>query len=537
MNSEIIGSDPTLDSHSEDDGATKGLTRAPLVIVPLGIVLGLAALILGGGNSGGGGNGGGPGAEGGGAQAGPEVGLLALFFILGVVSIILAIRLSRPKVRRGYSRRIQKILIPILVLLMFPMATMAVINANEKPEETRRPFTPLAVMADYAKRQDVRLSVRTQGEARPQTEIDLVPQVGGKIVYVSPNFIEGGIFRKGEMLVRVDPSDYEVAVVRAQAGVAQAEQVLAREVAEGEVARTDYEELGRGEPSPLALRLPQRQQAEAALQAAQADLENAKLQLTRTRVLAPFAGRVRTKSSDLGQFVTPGSRLGRIFSTDIVEVRLPFTDADLGKIDLPIAYVAEDRASAPPVTLSTVIGGVRQEWEGRIMRTEATYDTQSRALFAIAEVFDPYGEGSSQNGVPIAPGLFVDATIEGKVFENAIVIPRDGLRVEDEIYTVNDKGKASIRDVVVLDATPERAVLSSGVKAGELIVLSPMERSRVSIPLKVLNVNNPEEVLVEPEEPEWMKRRNGGGGSSDTETSDDTEEETSDNGSDGGSSE
>lgn len=506
---------PGVPEEETDGVSNRGLTRAPLVIVPLGITLGLAALILAGGG-------------GSGEDANPPAAegiLLILFIILSVVSIILAVRLSRPKKRRGISRRIQSILLPVLVLLLFPMATMAIINANKKPEETRRPFTPLAVMADYAIRQDVRLTVQTQGEARPQTEIDLVPEVGGKIVYVSPNFIEGGIFTKGEALIRVDPSDYNVAVVRAQAGVAQAEQVLLREIAEGDIARSDYAELGRGEPSALALRTPQKQQAQAALQAANADLENARLQLSRTRVLAPFTGRVRTKASDMGQFVTPGSRLGRIFSTDIVEVRLPFTDADMAKIDLPIAFVAKNRDEATPVVLSAVIGGVRQQWDGLIMRTEATYDTQSRALFAIAEVADPYGAGKSQNGVPIAPGLFVDADIQGKVFPNAIVIPRDGLRVEDEIYTVDDTGKASIRKVVVLDATAERAVLASGVEAGELVVLSPMERSRVSIPLKVLNINNPDEVLVEPVEPEWMKkeREGKGGDKGDTKSSDDAD--------------
>ncbi|MEM7728917.1 MAG: efflux RND transporter periplasmic adaptor subunit [Pseudomonadota bacterium] len=408
------------------------------------------------------------------------------------------------------------IIFSLLAVLLLGGGTFAVIKMNEKPEEQRRPFTPLAVMADYAKRQDVRLTVRTQGEARPRTEIDLVPEVGGKIVYVSPNFIEGGIFRRGETLLRIDPRDYEVAVVRAEANVAQARQALTREIAEGEIARTDLEDLGRGQPTQLALRVPQRQQAEASLQAAQADLDNAKLQLARTSVVAPFTGRVRTKTSDVGQFVAPGTRLGSIFSTDIIEVRLPFTDADLGKIDLPIAYVAESRDVAPSVELSSDIGGQRQVWQGRVMRMDAAFDTQTRAIFAIAEVFDPYGEGLSDKGVPIAPGLFVDAVIEGRVFENAIVIPRDGLRVDNEIYTVDEKGQAEIRKVSVIDADPERAVLSAGVTPGELVVLSPMERSRVSIPLKVLDVNDPNTVLVEPEAPAWARR-----GEGDTETSGD----------------
>jgi len=288
--------------------------------------------------------------------------------------------------------------------------------------------------------------------------------------------------------------------------VAPKNQVLSREIAEGEIARRDFEELGRGEPSDLALRLPQRQQAEAALQAAEADLRAAELQLSRTSVRAPFAGRVRTKASDIGQFVSPGARLGRIFSTDIVEVRLPLTDGDLAKSDLPIAYKAKNKQEAPKVELRSSIGNVEQVWNGYIMRTDSTYDTQTRALFAIVEVFDPYGDGASQNNVPLAPGLFVDAKVEGKLVESAIVVTRDGLRPQDEIYVVDDKGKAEIRKVNVIDSNPTRAVIDSGLSAGELVIVSPMERSRVSMTLKVLDSNDPSIIIVDPPEPEWMKR-------------------------------
>jgi len=283
--------------------------------------------------------------------------------------------------------------------------------------------------------------------------------------------------------------------------------VLAREQAESAIARRDYEELGIGStPSDLALRIPQQRQAEASLAAAKAELEGAKLQLTRTFVRAPFAGRVRSKSSDVGQFVSPGSRLGRIFSTQITQVRLALTDADLAKLNLPVAYVAENRASAPSVKLSAVIGGQKREWSGKIMRTDSTYDTMTRALTAIVEVRDPYGKGAS-GGVPLAPGLFVDAEIEGRTFENAIVFPRDGLRPAQEVYTVDNKGKAQVRIAEVLDTNAERAVIAAGVAPGELVVLSPMEKSRLSMDLKVLDYNDPKTVLVEPEKPEWMKKR------------------------------
>ena len=200
----------------------------------------------------------------------------------------------------------------VLVLIAIGVATFVWIKATSKPEEKERTFNTLAVMGARATRKDVTLTVETQGEVRPQTEIDLVPEVGGKIVYVAPNFIEGGFFKKGETLIRIDDSNFKISKVRAQATIAQAEQVLAREIAEGEIAKADFEELGRGEPSALAMRLPQRQEAEASLLAAKADLESANLQLSRTNVRAPFDGRVRSKSSDIGQFVSPGSPLGRI---------------------------------------------------------------------------------------------------------------------------------------------------------------------------------------------------------------------------------
>ncbi len=404
----------------------------------------------------------------------------------------------------GLLRPILMVLIPVVILAAFIVGTFAIIQLNKKPEEKRKPFNPLAVLADIAVVDDVQLVVKTQGEARPRTEIDLVPEVGGRITSVSSKFIEGGIFNKGDLLYQIDTRDYRVAVVRAEAAVARAEQVLIREQAESEIAKKDWLEIGTGDPSDLTLRKPQMAEAKAALQSAQADLENAKIQLSRTSVRAPFNGRVRTKTSDIGQFVSPGARLGRIFSTDIVEIRLPLSDNDLSKVDLPIAYVAKDRASAPDVTLSTEIGGQRQLWTGKIMRTDSVYDTQTRALYAIVEVFDPYGEGASQNGVPLAPGLFLDAEVQGKKFENVIVLPRDGLRPEGKVYVAKMDGSAEIVKPSILDTNAEYAYLFSGVKPGDMVILSAVEESRLVGPLKVLDINDTTKVLIDPPKPAWM---------------------------------
>ncbi len=416
---------------------------------------------------------------------------------------------------RGYSVSPQSgkakwliALICLVILLVTILVTFGIIQAMKKPETKKEADTTMAVLAAPARLENVQLMVSAQGEARARTEIDLVPEVAGKVVYVSPNFIDGGIFKQGETLLQIEDSDYKVAVIRAEAGVAQAQQALVREKAEGEIARQDWEELGSGDPSALTLRKPQLQQAQATLLAAKAELQQANLQLKRTAVQAPFDGRVITKNSDLGQFVAPGARLGRIFSTDIAEVRLALTDNDLAKLDLPIAYVAESRETAPDVKLSAIIAGQNRVWQGKIMRTDSTYDTQTRAMYAIAEVIAPYATGAAEGNFPLAPGLFVDAEIAGYQMNDVIVLPRGGLRPENKVYVVNDEGKATIRDAVVVDSDAQRAVLKSGVESGELVIVSPLEKSAISRSFKVLDSNDPDKILVDPPSPDDEEEEN-----------------------------
>lgn len=399
----------------------------------------------------------------------------------------------------GIMRKLLIIFVPIAILLFAILAIVILSSLQKAPEISKKERPVLAVMATPAYQDTIQLNVHIQGESRPRTEIDLVPEVGGKVVFVSDKFIPGGIFKKGEVLIKIDPTDYNVAVVRAEAALAQARQGLIREEAESDIVKRDWEELGDGRPaSDLTLRKPQLLQAKATLQSAEADLENARIRLRRTEVRAPFNGRVRDKFADLGQYVNPGSRLGKIFSTDSVEVRLALTDADLAKLDLPFAYDATNYDKAPDVKISAVVGGKKQNWVGKLVRTDAAFDPQTRSLFALAEVRNPYSKNLSDKGQPLAPGLFVDAEIQGMVLKDKVIIPRDGLRPSDKVYIVNQDGKAESRDVTVLDSNPERAVLDSGVKDGEFVILSPLERSQISLNFKALDIDDTTNVLVEP---------------------------------------
>jgi len=215
--------------------------------------------------------------------------------------------------------------LPLLVLIGAIAGFMAMGALKPQPEEKEDVVKAIPVLTDVAVQDDVTLTVDVQGEVQPRTEINLVPQVNGLITYMSPKFIEGGRFKKGDLLVRVEPAEFELRVTQARANVAQAKTVIAREKSESVLARKDWEDLGRsGAPTPLTLREPQMAEAEAQLASALARLSEAELQLARTSLYAPFDGRVTMRHVDQGEFVTAGTRLGEIYSVDVMDVRLPW---------------------------------------------------------------------------------------------------------------------------------------------------------------------------------------------------------------------
>lgn len=387
---------------------------------------------------------------------------------------------------------VARIVVIVIVIVAFSLVVMAIMGTGPQPERSNPTPRPIAVFVEEAQRETIALTVRSQGQARPRTQINLVPQVSGRITYVNPDFIEGGFFEAGETLVRIEDADYRLAVTRAEAQVAQATQALAREQAESDLARSEWEELGEGEASSLTLREPQLAEARAQLAAARATLQDARLDLQRTRVSAPFTGRVRSKAADLGQFVNAGTPLGEVFSTDTVLVRLPLTDFELGILGIPVAYSAGDEPGIP-VTLNATLAGQAQTWMGRITRTDSAIDPQTRVLYAIAEVDDPYG-AAAEGGAPLAVGLFVNAEIEGREVENAYILPRAALRGEDSVYVAEPGGRLSIRTVDVVTSSTERLVVSSGVSAGDMVVVSPVRGA--SDGMRIQSLDEAGEVLA-----------------------------------------
>lgn len=372
--------------------------------------------------------------------------------------------------------RLIAIFAPIGIILLLGVGGVVAVNAMKpEPEKSDEPRAGLNVFAEPVVETALTLTVEAQGEVRPKTEIVVAPQTSGRVAYVSPDFIDGGFIRRGQVLVRVESQDYELGVVRARSTVASAEQRLAREIAESELAQQDLEDLGMTDASPLARREPQLAEARASLEAAKSQLQDAELALARTAVIAPFDGRVRERSVDIGQVVAPGQSLGRIFGNDVVEVSLPLKDAELGRLGLPIAFASSAQTPGPEVVFTAVVGGEPRTWRGQVVRTGAAINSQTRQITVIAEVKDPFGKGAD-NGTPMAPGLFVNAQIQGKSLERVLLAPRSALRGDDKLYIGDPKtGKLSIRTIDVTFSDRDGAYFHDGAEVGELALISPIQ--------------------------------------------------------------
>jgi RND family efflux transporter MFP subunit len=364
-----------------------------------------------------------------------------------------------------------KIAAPLLVVLIGVGVVQALVATKPPPEKKEDSLRLVSLYVDDVKSETVTLKVQTQGEVRPKTEIDLVSQVEGRVVHVANEFAEGAEFGPSTTLIRIDDANYRFAEVRAEAQVAEAKTNLERELANAQIKRDEWKvKKNNKEPTPFALNEPQVEEARAKILSAEAELAEARLNLSRTQIKVPFQGRVREKNVGLGQYVTVGVPLGRVFSTDTIEVRLPLTDTQLVELSLPMGFVA-DESNAPEVTLRATVGTREYTWQGRIVRTQAAVDQQTRLIYVFAEVDDPYAV-SAGSTMPLAVGLFVTAEIEGTHQRHAFTIPRLALRNDDEVYVINDEERLEIRTVDVLSTSEDRVLLVGGVKEGEQVVTS-----------------------------------------------------------------
>ena len=386
----------------------------------------------------------------------------------------------------------KKAIIPLIVLAVFIIVALLIFNNPPEAKRSHLPSKPQLTVETLALKQaPYQVRLQSYGTVRPRIESQLVAQVSGQIVEVSPQFRNGGFFERGDQLVRIDSRDYEAEVNIAKAALISAEQLLAEEQARSEQALEDWRRLGNTtQASDLVLRKPQLQAAQAQVISAQSALDKVQLNLERTRILAPFAGRILNKQVDVGEVVSNNMPLASIYATDYVEIRLPLKNRDLDYIRLPESYRFNATQNNEPVAVtiySDLVGD--QIWQGKIVRTEGAIDGTSRQLHVVATIDDPYG-AQATGKQPLKIGEYVTAQIQGIRLENALVIPNSSIYQGSYVYLV-EQGRLLRRNIEIAWQNDREAIIQGGLTTGDQLVLTPLGQVASGIPVKVLNPSVP----------------------------------------------
>ncbi|MFT5011550.1 MAG: RND family efflux transporter MFP subunit [Patiriisocius sp.] len=354
----------------------------------------------------------------------------------------------------------------VAMLMAYALLATAPTTQQVEPEQVST-----AIRVQTINVEDIRLEVRSQGTVTPRTESTLIPEVSGRVEWISPNLVAGGFFEANAVLLRLDARDLKASVERSRAA-------LARTEAEAEHSRFEMERQqtlvkdGLTSQSALESAIRAKRVSEATMTEARVSLQQSERDLLRTELRAPYQGLVRNKNVDVGQFISRGSSVGSIYAADSVEVRVPLADNQLAFLDLPLGVRGELPAEHQAnVTLSTHYGGQYYEWIGKLVRTEAEIDTRTRMVNAVVRVED--AKGSDTPSLPV--GLFVNAAIEGRFAKNVVMLPRAALRNQNQVLIVDEESRLRYRNVELLRFEKDNVIISSGLKQGDTVNLSPIQ--------------------------------------------------------------
>ncbi len=365
-------------------------------------------------------------------------------------------------------------MIPVLVILLGIVIMVTLIKTRPEPKKETRTVTGTLVRILPLRSEVIDLTIQGTGTVEAAREVSLIPQVSGRVTYVSPNLAAGGFFEKNEIIFSIEDTDYRLALEREKAAKIKAEYELATMKSQAQVARDEWERLNSGRetpPNPLVLYEPQLRSARAALDAATAAVEQAQIDLERTTVRAPFRARVRSEDIDIGQYVRNGESVAVLAGTDIAEIIVPLALEDVSWLDIP--KPGEVRKGSP-ATVRVNIRGKTREWTGHIVRSTGEVDPDTRMMQVIIEVSDPYGlkEQKTREYPPLAFGTFVEVLMRGKTLSDVFVIPRTAFRDNSTVWLMDSDTMLRIRKVVALRMEKERVIVSEGLEEGDQLILT-----------------------------------------------------------------
>jgi RND family efflux transporter MFP subunit len=362
----------------------------------------------------------------------------------------------------------KQIIIPI-VILAAGIAAMAVFSSMKKPPEEKVEVdnTPIVAVNDISVT-PMTLEVNSYGMVTPKYETELVAQVNGEIVELSDTFLRGGFVKKDQLLARIDPNDYQAALIDAQAAMATARAALETEVAQGKVAEREWKQITDTSPTELSLRKPQLAQELARVKAAQASVLRAERNLERTEIRAPYDAMINSRNIGLGAFVGVGTKIGHVLATATAEIRLPVADNQL-------EFLANQGVNAK-VNLFGKYAGKDTQWTATIKRNEGVIDNNSRMGYLVAELNDPYQlkNNTAKNITPLRFGSYVNAKIVGNNIAQATMVPRH-LVVNGKVAILDNDSRLHYVEIDIVRQQGSNVVVANGLLEGDRLIVSALD--------------------------------------------------------------
>jgi RND family efflux transporter MFP subunit len=392
--------------------------------------------------------------------------------------------------RKQYKNVLQFVI--VVIVLSVSVFALKTIMANKQSLQKKKPIVS-APLVRFIKVNAIpyKMIIQGHGTVFPVETIKIIPLVSGKIIYVSEHLVNGGTFNKGDILLRIDPVDYKLVVKLAEAKIKKSQSDLYMAEEEAAAAREEWYELypdktdtnqTLNQPPPLVMKEPQLAAARAALEGNLADLEKAKLQLQRCTIRAPFKGRVSNENTGVGQYASFGQSLATIYSIEAAEIILPLESEDLFWFHVP--GFTKDDIKSQTVTIRASVAGQLKSWSGKVVRAEGQVDSRTRMVNVVILVEKPYDDKP-----PLASGLFVSADIEGRIIDNAVIIPRSALRQDNIVWLIDNENRLFFKKVKVVRINNDNVITRGSLAPGDMVVISPLKIVTDGMLVRKTNIN------------------------------------------------
>lgn len=371
-----------------------------------------------------------------------------------------------------------QLLLVVVIIIVGVLIAVVFIKYKKPPQRQEQTVLAPLVKVERLDRRDIQMIIRGYGTVNPRLQVEIVPQVSGKVVWVNPQFKAGGFIHKGELIFKIDPRDYELSVRQSNAAVAEAQVMLDLEKAEAKIAKEEWLQLHPDQQpdSPLVFRQPQIRQAQARLESANAGLATAEMNLERTKISLPVDAMIMNERIDLGQYVMIGQSVGAAYGIRSMEIEVPLEDKELAWFAIPASTVSINGSQGPAkganARVQADFAGTSNVWQGSVVRTTGQIDKTSRLISVVVEVSEPFKDSDSTP--PLLPGMFVEVLIEGNILENAIAVPRDAMHNNNEVWMVKDD-QLYIRPLKIVRADKDFAYADSGLDDGDMIIVSSLD--------------------------------------------------------------